>query len=88
MRICRRENATDEDDGYLLVHVRDENRGRSYVDVLDARTLAQKPITRIQIQNRVPYPFHAGWMPAMMGCHWRVKAPQNHPECFASPTPP
>ena len=60
-----RENATDEDDGYLLVHVRDEHRGRSYVDVLDARTLAKKPIARIQIPTRVPYGFHAGWMPAI-----------------------
>ena len=59
-----RNNAVDEDDGYLLVHVRNESRGRSYVDVLDARTLAKDPIARIQIPTRVPYGFHAGWMPA------------------------
>jgi carotenoid cleavage dioxygenase len=59
-----RHNPETEDDGYLLVHVRDEKRGRSYVDVIDARTMDAQPVARVRIPARVPYGFHCTWIPA------------------------
>jgi len=54
----------DEDDGYLLVHVHDEASGRSEVAILDARDFGGPPVCRILMPRRVPYGFHAGWVPS------------------------
>ena len=49
----------DEDDGYILTFVYDEQRSRSYLEIIDAKTMSSEPIARVQIPERVPYGFHA-----------------------------
>ncbi len=53
-----------EDEGYLLSYVHDEAAGTSELVVLDATAVSRGPIARVQLPQRVPYGFHATWVPA------------------------
>ncbi|XP_031375049.1 carotenoid 9,10(9',10')-cleavage dioxygenase 1-like [Punica granatum] len=48
-----------EDDGYLLFFVHDEKTGKSYVNVIDAKTMSADPVAVVDLPSRVPYGFHA-----------------------------
>jgi carotenoid cleavage dioxygenase len=52
-----------EDDGWLVACVHDQAEGRSEVVVIDARDFRAAPVARILIPTRVPYGFHAAWLP-------------------------
>lgn len=56
-----RESGTtgEEDDGYLIFFVHDENTGKSSVHVIDAKTMSADPVAVVELPNRVPYGFHA-----------------------------
>ncbi|KAJ3673008.1 hypothetical protein LUZ60_006382 [Juncus effusus] len=49
----------EEDDGYLIFFVHDENTGKSEVNVIDAKTMSSEPVAVVELPNRVPYGFHA-----------------------------
>ncbi|KAK6804071.1 hypothetical protein RDI58_001855 [Solanum bulbocastanum] len=49
----------EEDDGYLIFFVHDENTGKSAVNVIDAKTMSAEPVAVIELPKRVPYGFHA-----------------------------
>ncbi|XP_073007956.1 carotenoid 9,10(9',10')-cleavage dioxygenase [Typha latifolia] len=49
----------EEDDGYLIFFVHDENTGKSEIDVIDAKTMSSDPVAVVDLPNRVPYGFHA-----------------------------
>ncbi len=51
----------DEDDGYLINTVLDSDTWKSEALVFDAKDIAQGPIARVQIPNRVPAGFHSSW---------------------------
>ena len=59
-----RSNASSEDDGYLVCFVHDEAGEQSECLVIDAQNVTAGPVARILIPHRVPYGFHAGWVPA------------------------
>ncbi|CAL0333573.1 unnamed protein product [Lupinus luteus] len=50
---------SEEDDGYLIFFVHDENSRKSFVHVVDARTMSANPIAVVELPHRVPYGFHA-----------------------------
>ncbi|KAK9092065.1 hypothetical protein Syun_026976 [Stephania yunnanensis] len=50
---------SEEDDGYLIFFVHDENTGKSAVNVIDAKTMSAEPVAVIELPTRVPYGFHA-----------------------------
>lgn len=50
---------SEEDDGYLIFFVHDENSGKSFVNVLDAKTMSSDPVAIIELPHRIPYGFHA-----------------------------
>ncbi|KAL1833320.1 hypothetical protein DCAR_0103407 [Daucus carota subsp. sativus] len=50
---------SEEDDGYLIHFVHNENTGRSAVNVIDAKTMSPDPVAVVELPNRVPYGFHA-----------------------------
>ncbi len=53
--------ANDEDDGYVVTMVTDSNTWKSESLVFDAKDIAQGPIARVQLPQRVPFGFHASW---------------------------
>jgi carotenoid cleavage dioxygenase len=53
-----------EAEGVVMTYVFDRAEGTSALVVLDARDVAAGPIARITIPQRVPYGFHATWVPA------------------------
>jgi carotenoid cleavage dioxygenase len=59
-----RPGATDEDDGWLMTFVHDERENSDELVILDGRDLTTGPLARVQIPTRVPYGFHAAWIPA------------------------
>jgi carotenoid cleavage dioxygenase len=52
-----------EDDGHLLTYVHDDGRDAADLVVLDARDVAAGPVATVQLPTRVPYGFHAAWVP-------------------------
>ncbi|XP_050283888.1 carotenoid 9,10(9',10')-cleavage dioxygenase 1-like isoform X2 [Quercus robur] len=50
---------SEEDDGYLIFFVHDDNTGKSSVNVLDAKTMSADPVAVVEILHRVPPGFHA-----------------------------
>ncbi|XP_028796877.1 carotenoid 9,10(9',10')-cleavage dioxygenase 1 [Neltuma alba] len=50
---------SEEDDGYLIFFVHDENTGKSAAHVIDAKTMSADPVAVVELPHRVPYGFHA-----------------------------
>ncbi|CAM6093401.1 unnamed protein product [Calypogeia fissa] len=50
---------SDEDDGYILCHVFDENTGKSEVIVIDAKTMSPDLVAVIEMPSRVPFRIHS-----------------------------
>jgi carotenoid cleavage dioxygenase-like enzyme len=57
-----RNNATAEDDGYVICFVYDKTNGTSECQILDAQRFQDEPVARIKIPQRVPHGFHAAWV--------------------------
>jgi carotenoid cleavage dioxygenase len=53
-----------EDAGWLMAFVYDATTDRSALTILDATNVRKGPIARINTPQRVPYGFHATWVPA------------------------
>ncbi|KAJ1697400.1 hypothetical protein LUZ63_005912 [Rhynchospora breviuscula] len=51
--------AGDEDGGYLIFFVHDENTGKSELNVMDAKTMSAKPVAVVDLPARVPFGLHA-----------------------------
>ena len=54
--------AQAEDDGYLVGFMWDDTAQTSFVTIFDARDVAQGPVTRIRLPQRVPHGFHGTWV--------------------------
>lgn len=54
--------AVDEDDGYLVSFVIDENRGTSECIIIDAKKFADGPICRIALPHKISSGTHAHWV--------------------------
>ena len=57
-----RENAQDEQNGYLLVCVYRKNLDVSELRILDAGHIAGEPIAIIHPEHRIPAGFHGAWL--------------------------
>jgi carotenoid cleavage dioxygenase len=53
-----------EDEGWLMAFVHDEATNKSAFTVLDATDVAAGPIASVETPQRVPYGFHATWLPS------------------------
>lgn len=60
-----RPNARSEDDGYLVTFVSDVNADRSECLVFDAQSVADGPICRIELPERISSGTHACWSSAV-----------------------
>ena len=61
-----RPNAGAEDDGWLVTYVHDEESGTSELIVIESQDFSAPPVARVRIPARVPYGFHAAWIPGEM----------------------
>ena len=52
-----------DDAGFLLTFVHDEATGVSDLVIIDATDVASGPVATIALPRRVPYGFHAAWIP-------------------------
>ncbi len=55
------EQATEEDDGYLISLVYNSDKDRSYLAIFDARKLSQGPQARLWFDHHIPRPIHGTW---------------------------
>ena len=54
---------TADDAGYLLSYVHDEAVGTSELVIVDATAVTAGPVARVEFPVRIPYGFHAAWVP-------------------------
>lgn len=54
-------NAQNEDDGWLITYVHDENTQTSEAVLINAQDLTGETVARILLPQRVPYGFHGAW---------------------------
>lgn len=54
---------TADDAGWLLTFVHDDATGHTVLAVLDATDVTAGPVAEIEMPQRVPYGFHATWVP-------------------------
>jgi carotenoid cleavage dioxygenase len=57
------ENATAEDDGYLMTYVFDAEKDASEFVIFDAATMDDEPVATVELP-RVPFGFHGNWVPS------------------------
>ncbi|XP_051151592.1 carotenoid 9,10(9',10')-cleavage dioxygenase-like [Andrographis paniculata] len=50
--------ATEEDDGWIIAFVHDEDTDNSQVYIVDAKNISGELVAKIGLQSRVPYGFH------------------------------
>lgn len=55
---CESGITSEEDDGYLIFFVYDENTGKSVVNVIDAKTMSSDPVAVVELPRRVPFGLH------------------------------
>lgn len=53
----------DEDDGWLLAYVHDENTQSCDVEIWESRDFTGEPVALIHLPQRVPFGFHGNWVP-------------------------
>jgi len=53
--------ATDEDDGYLVSFVTDENHGTSECILIDCKRFDDGPVCRIALPHKISSGTHAHW---------------------------
>ena len=61
-----RPNASDEDDGWLLVCVYRRATDTSDLVILDGRNIDSDPVATVRLPRRIPAGFHGAWLPK--GC--------------------
>jgi carotenoid cleavage dioxygenase len=59
-----RDGATAEDDGYLVGFVTDEAAMTTEFWITPAQAMADGPVARVQLPQRVPPKFHGRWLSA------------------------
>ncbi|XP_073055358.1 carotenoid 9,10(9',10')-cleavage dioxygenase 1-like isoform X2 [Primulina eburnea] len=55
----------EEDDGWLITFVHNEDTDISEVYIIDAKNFTSEPVAKITLPCRVPYGFHGAFLPAI-----------------------
>ena len=85
---CSSPSTRGEDDGATCsAYVHDEATDRSELVVIDATDVTDGPVAQVELPARVPYGFHAAWVPAVVGRELRPGAGLR-PETRPSPATP
>jgi carotenoid cleavage dioxygenase len=54
---------SDEDDGWLLAYVHDDNIQSADVEIWESRDFTGDPVALVHLPQRVPFGFHGNWVP-------------------------
>ncbi|KAK8553520.1 hypothetical protein V6N13_062322 [Hibiscus sabdariffa] len=57
-----KDEGVDEDDGWVITFVHNEDTNTSQVLIIDAKSFTSKPVAKITLPFRVPYGFHGAFM--------------------------
>ncbi|KAM7260203.1 hypothetical protein ACFE04_015944 [Oxalis oulophora] len=57
-----KEQGLDEDDGWIITFIHNEDTNISQVHVIDAKKFSEEPVAKITLPCRVPYGFHGAFM--------------------------
>lgn len=57
------QSGDDEDDGYVMTFVHDEETNQSSFVILDSKSFDAEPLATIRLPERVPYGAHGNWVP-------------------------
>ncbi|XP_047968412.1 carotenoid 9,10(9',10')-cleavage dioxygenase 1-like [Salvia hispanica] len=60
--VAKRRGA-DEDDGWIVAYIHNEDRNTSHVYIVDAKNFCNEPVAVIDLPRRVPYGFHGAFVP-------------------------
>ncbi|KAL0288587.1 UNVERIFIED_CONTAM: Carotenoid 9,10(9',10')-cleavage dioxygenase [Sesamum angustifolium] len=58
-----KQGAADEDDGWLITFVHNEDTNISEVYIVDAKKISSEAVAKIRLPCRVPYGFHGAYVP-------------------------
>ncbi|CAK7353226.1 unnamed protein product [Dovyalis caffra] len=58
-----KEGGLEEDDGWIITFVHDEDTNTSKVYIIDTKNFTSEPVAKITFPCRVPYGFHGAFMP-------------------------
>ncbi|GMJ15898.1 carotenoid cleavage dioxygenase 1, CAROTENOID CLEAVAGE DIOXYGENASE 1 [Hibiscus trionum] len=58
-----KDKAVEEDDGWVITFVHNEDSNTSQVLIIEAKSFTSKPVAKITLPYRVPYGFHGAFMP-------------------------
>ncbi|XP_010648499.1 carotenoid 9,10(9',10')-cleavage dioxygenase 1 [Vitis vinifera] len=58
-----KQGGVEEDDGWIISFVHNEDTNISQVHIIDARKFDSKPVAKITLPQRVPYGFHGTFIP-------------------------
>ncbi|KAJ6924569.1 carotenoid 9,10(9',10')-cleavage dioxygenase 1-like [Populus alba x Populus x berolinensis] len=58
-----KEGGVEEDDGWIITFVHDEDTKTSKVYIIDTKNFTSEPVAKITLPCRVPYGFHGAFMP-------------------------
>ncbi|KAI5586391.1 hypothetical protein BDE02_06G209000 [Populus trichocarpa] len=58
-----KEGGLEEDDGWIITFVHDEDTNTSKVYIIDTKNFTSEPVAKITLPYRVPYGFHGAFMP-------------------------
>ncbi|CAL5044427.1 unnamed protein product [Urochloa decumbens] len=61
VQFVAKENGIDEDDGWVVTYVHDEETNISQVYIIDAKWFSEEPVAKITLPQRVPYGFHGNF---------------------------
>ncbi|KAK4486839.1 hypothetical protein RD792_006572 [Penstemon davidsonii] len=54
---------SEEDDGWVVTYVHNEDSNESQVHIVDAKNFSNEPVAKITLPTRVPYGFHGAFVP-------------------------
>ncbi|CAI8599840.1 unnamed protein product [Vicia faba] len=64
-----RDGGVEEDDGWIITFVHNEDTNKSQVHIIDTKNFCAQTVVKIELPCRVPYGFHGAFMPISFQDH-------------------
>ncbi|XVF35450.1 hypothetical protein REPUB_Repub18cG0147100 [Reevesia pubescens] len=77
-----KEGAAEEDDGWVITFVHNEDTNISQVLIIEAKNFSSEPVVKITLPFRVPYGFHGAFRPMQLQNEIMRIIPSLNPKVF------